>query len=297
MVSVNLTNKIGKYATFVCAILIITITMAILFLIAYKGLATFTRDGVSLRNFFLTTNYNPDATPAEGGPFVGALAFIAGSVAVSLLAMLVSAPFGIGVAIFMAEIAPGWGRKIMQPVIELFVGIPSVVYGWIGLSVLVPLIRIHLGGLGFSLLAGAIVLAIMILPTIASVSTDSLIANPCDIREGSLALGVTRWQTILMVMVPAAMPGILTSIVLALARAFGEALAVQMVIGNAIRLPSSLLAPMYTMTSIITMEMSDTVMGSLSNDLLWTIALILLLISFAFIMLIRTINRGRVAGR
>ena len=111
MISVNLSNKIGKYTTFVCAILIITITMSIILLIAYKGLATFTRDGVSLHNFFLTSKWNPDATPAEGGPFVGAADFIAGSVAVSLLALLFSAPFAIGIAIFMAEISTGWGRK------------------------------------------------------------------------------------------------------------------------------------------------------------------------------------------
>lgn len=293
MVNVNISNRIGKYTTFLCAVLIITITIAIIALIAFKGLSTFTRDGVSLRSFLFTTNWNPDATASEGGPFVGALPFIAGSVAVSLLALLFSAPFGIGIAIFMSEISAGWGRRIMQPVIELFVGIPSVVYGWIGLSVLVPFIRNHIGGMGFSLLAGSIVLAIMIFPTLASVSTDSFNANPADIREASLALGVTHWQTIFMVMFPAAMPGVLTAIVLALARAFGEALAVQMVIGNAIRLPTALLSPMHTMTSIITMEMSNTVMGTVSNDVLWSIAFILLLISFTFIMLIRTINRGR----
>jgi phosphate transport system permease protein len=291
----HFTNKAGKFATLLCAVLIITVTVAIIFLIAYKGLATFIRDGVSLRNFFLTTRWNPDATAAEGGPFVGALPFIAGSVAVSLLALLLSVPFGVGIAMFMSEISGEWGRRIMQPVIELFVGIPSVVYGWIGLSVLVPFIRNHIGGMGFSLLAGGIVLAVMILPTIASVSTDSFCANPPDIREASLALGVTHWQTIFMVMLPAALPGVLTAIVLALARAFGEALAVQMVIGNAVRMPTSLLGPMHTMTSIITMEMGDTVMGTLPNDLLWTIAFILLSISFVFIMLIRTINRGRTA--
>lgn len=294
MVNVNVSNRIGKYTTFLCAVLIITITISIIALITYKGLSTFIRDGVSLKSFLFTTNWNPDPT-AEGGPFVGALPFIAGSVTISLLALLFSAPFGIGIAIFMSEISAGWGRRIMQPVIELFVGIPSVVYGWIGLSVLVPFIRNHIGGMGFSLLAGAIVLAIMIFPTLASVSTDSFNANPSDIRDGSLALGVTHWQTIFMVMFPAAMPGVLTAIVLALARAFGEALAVQMVIGNAIRLPTALLSPMHTMTSIITMEMSNTVMGTVSNDVLWSIAFILLFISFVFIMLIRAINRGRAA--
>ncbi|MCR4431369.1 MAG: phosphate ABC transporter permease subunit PstC [Tepidanaerobacteraceae bacterium] len=293
MVDQKLTNRLGRAFTMLCAGFIILTTLSIIVFIASKGLSTFIVDRASIRNFLLTTVWRPDAPKSEGGPLIGALPFIAGSVAVSLLALIIIAPFSIGVAIFMSEISPAWGRKILQPVIEVFVGIPSVVYGWIGLSVLVPFIRNHIGGLGFSLLAGSIVLAIMIFPTIASVSTDSLQTISRDIREASLALGATRWQTIRMVLLPAALPGILTGVVLGLARAFGEALAVQMVIGNAVRMPDSLLKPVHTMTSIITMEMSNTVMGTVWNDALWSIALLLMLISFMFIMFIRFIeSRG-----
>jgi len=287
-------NRLGRNFTFLCASFLIITTISIIFFIASKGLSTFIKDGASIGNFLFTTVWRPDVPKSQGGPLIGALPFILGSVAVSAIALIISTPFSLGIAIFMSEISPVWGRKILQPIIELFVGIPSVVYGWIGLSVLVPFIRNHVGGLGFSLLAGSIVLSIMIFPTIASVSTDSLQAMSNDIREASLALGATRWQTIELVLLPAALPGILTGVVLGLARAFGEALAVQMVIGNAIRLPDSLLKPMHTMTSIITMEMSNTVSGTVWNDALWSIALLLMLISFMFIMLIRAIESRRV---
>lgn len=293
MINQKLSNKLGRGFTFLCASFLIVTTISIIFFIAYKGLSIFIRDGASIKNFLFSTVWRPDAPKSEGGPLIGALPFIAGSVAVSTMALIMSLPFSVGVAVFMSEISPGWGRKILQPVIELFVGIPSVVYGWIGLSVLVPLIRNHIGGLGFSWLAGAVVLAIMIFPTIASVSTDSLRAMSNDIREASLALGATRWQTIKMVLLPAALPGILSGVILGLARAFGEALAVQMVIGNVIRMPDSLLQPIHTMTSIITLEMSNTVMGTVWNDALWSIAFLLMIISFMFIMLIRVIETRR----
>jgi phosphate transport system permease protein len=176
------------------------------------------------------------------------------------------------------------------PAIELFVGIPSVVYGWIGLSVLVPFIRKGVGGLGFSVLAGGIVLTIMIFPTIASIAADTLRVLPIEYREASYALGATRWQTIRKALLPAAMPGILTGVILGLARAFGEALAVQMVIGNSIRFPGGILDSTTTLTSIITMDMGNTIQGSVWNNALWSMALLLLLISFVFILLIRKIS-------
>lgn len=190
----------------------------------------------------------------------------------------------------MTEISPNIGKKLLQPAIEIFVGIPSVVYGWVGLSLLVPFIRKNIGGLGFSLLAGGLVLSIMIFPTIASVAADSLRALSGDYKEASYALGATRWQTIRRVLVPAAFPGILTGIVLGLARAFGEALAVQMVIGNAIRLPKSILDPTTNLTSIITMDMANTVMGTEWNNALWSMALLLLLLSFLFIIIIHKVG-------
>ena len=191
----------------------------------------------------------------------------------------------------MVEIAKKLGQKILQPAIEIFVGIPSVVYGWVGLTVLVPFISEHFGGLGFSLLAGILVLTVMTLPTITSVSTDAIKSLPVEIREASYALGATRWQTIRHVILPAAKPGILTAIVLGLARAFGEALAVQMVIGNRPVIPKSFLEPISTITSIITMDMGNTVMGTVWNDALWSLALLLLMISFTFIIVIKLVGR------
>jgi phosphate transport system permease protein len=273
--------------SFTCAALVIFLTVAIVYFISVKGFSTFIVNGVSLKEFFLGTEWWPDRPIEQGGPKVGAAPFILGSLIVSLLAVFVSTPLSIIVAVFMTEIAPGWGQRIIQPAIELLAGIPSVVYGYIGLSVLVPLIRNQIGGSGFSILAGFLVLSVMILPTIISVSTDSLRALPGQWKEAAFALGSTRWQTIRLVLIPAARSGLITGIVLGLSRAFGEALAVQMVIGNTRRIPTSILDPIITLTSAITMDMGYTITGSLWNNSLWSMAMILLLMSFFFILIIR----------
>ena len=283
----------GKiYSTF-CGLLIIVLTISIVFFIASKGIVTFTRNHVSVIDFIFSSKWAPESLNSNGTPQLGSAIFIVGSILVSLFAVIVSTPLSVCAAIFMTEISPKFGEKLLRPSIELFVGIPSVVYGWIGLSVLVPFIRKNIGGLGFSFLAGGIVLTIMIMPTIASVASDSLKALPLNYKEASFALGATRWQTIRKVLLPAAAPGIFTGVVLGLARAFGEALAVQMVIGNSIKIPSGLLDPTTTLTSIITMDMGNTVSGSAWNNALWSMALLLLLISFGFILIIRKISSRR----
>ncbi len=283
----------GKFAVTFFGMFLIILTLCLVVFIATKGLATFFNNHFSPIEFLFSTVWKPDRAPANGGPAIGALIFITGSVLVSMLALLMSTPFSVAVAIFMTEISPKLGKKLLQPAIEVFVGIPSVVYGWVGLSVLVPFIRVNLGGLGFSLLGGSLVLCIMIFPTIASVSADAIRAIPRDYYEASLALGATRWQTIRRVIIPSATPGILTGIVLGLARAFGEALAVQMVLGNTIRIPRSPLDSTINMTSIITMDMGNTAMGTVWNNALWSMALLLLIMSFLFIVLIHRIgNKG-----
>jgi len=283
----------GKLYATSCGILLIVLTMSIVFFIASKGLATFTTDGISIFDFLFSSNWAPENPVESGGPKIGAAIFFMGSILVSIFAVLISTPLSVSAAIFMTEISPNLGQKFLKPAIELFVGIPSVVYGWIGLSVLVPLIRKGVGGLGFSVLAGGIVLTIMIFPTIASIAADTLRVLPAEYREASYALGATRWQTISKALLPAAMPGILTGVILGLARAFGEALAVQMVIGNSIRFPKGILDSTITLTSIITMDMGNTISGSVWNNALWSMALLLLLISFGFILLIRRISSRR----
>ncbi|MEW5762409.1 MAG: phosphate ABC transporter permease subunit PstC [Bacillota bacterium] len=283
---------VGFSLAFLCASLVIILTLAITVFIGWKGFSVFWVHDVSPANVF-SLNWWPDRPAEQGGPQVGILTFLVGSILTSVLAALLSAPLGITVAVFMTEISPFLGQRLLQPVIELLAGVPSVVYGYIGLSVLVPFIRENLGGTGFSLLAGVLVLAVMILPTIASVSTDALRALPGTLKEAAYALGSTRWQTIRLVLIPAARAGLLTAVVLALARAFGEALAVQMVIGNKREIPHSILDPLITLTSGITMDMGYTVQGSLWNDTLWFMGTVLLAVSFFFIFVIRVlVNKG-----
>jgi len=185
----------------------------------------------------------------------GLLPMIVGSLFVTLGALLIGVPFGLACAIFLTEFSPQRLRRIIKPVIELLAGIPSVVYGFIGVVMLVPFIRETLGGPGLSVLAASIILGIMILPTIISISIDSLEAVPRSYREGAIALGATRWQTTRMVMVPAARSGIIASIILGMGRAIGETMAVIMIAGNAIEIPRSILAPVRTLTSNIALEM------------------------------------------
>ena len=272
-----------------CAAVLLIAIIAIFGFVGGKGLATFTSDHVSLREFFTSTRW----LPQSAHPGYGALAIILGSLMVTGLAIVIGAPLSVIAALFIVEVGPPRYRGLLQPVVEVFVGIPSVVYGWIGLKALVPLIRAHLGGLGFSLLAGGLVLSIMILPTVTTVATDALRRLPVSLKEASFGLGATRWQTIYSVLLPAALPGILTGVVLGIARAIGEALAVQMVIGNAAIIPSGLTDRASTLTSIITLDMGNTVQGSAWNDALWSMALLLLLIALALIVLIRWLGARR----
>lgn len=278
---------IGRGFALICGLLIVILTISIIIFVASKGLNTFTKHGYSLMNFLFSSEWSPDADK----PKLGASIFITGSTLVSIGAVIISAPISIALAIFINYISPRLGEKVIQPALELFVGIPSVVYGWIGFSVLLPFIKKGFGGIGFSLIAGILVLSIMILPTIASISADAVRVVPKSYLEASYGLGATRWQTISKVIIPAAKNGILTGVVLGLARAFGEALAVQMVIGNAVKFAKNLLSPTATLTSIITMDMGNTVGGTAWNDALWSLAFLLLIISFVFILVIRAIGK------
>lgn len=278
---------LGKFYAYVCGISIIVITLALIFFICSKGTALFLKDGFPLTEFLFSSEWRPDSEPGK----YGALVFLSGSALVSIGAVLISAPIGIALAVFMNHISPKLGEKILQPALELFTGIPSVVYGWIGLTILIPIIKAFFGGIGFSIIAGILVLSVMILPTIASIASDSIKMIPENYLEASYGLGATRWQTISKVVVPAAKSGILTGIVLGIARAFGEAMAVQMVIGNSVKIPDSLLSPTSTLTSILSMDMGNTVSGTTWNDALWSMALILLIISFIFILIIRVIGK------
>jgi phosphate transport system permease protein len=185
----------------------------------------------------------------------GILSMIISSLAVTFNAILLGVPLALACAITLAEFTPPRWVAVLKPTIELLAGIPSVVFGFLGVIFLVPLIRNYLGGPGLSLLAASIILAIMILPTITSISIDALQAVPLLYKEGALAMGATHWQTIRYVLLPAARSGVVTAIILGMARAIGETMAVIMVAGNALKIPGSVLDPVRTLTSTIALEM------------------------------------------
>ncbi|MFX3841985.1 phosphate ABC transporter permease subunit PstC [Streptococcus suis] len=278
-------EKFGKVITFLCLSLIVFIVAMILIFVAQRGLSTFFVDGVSITDFLFGSKWEPSSK------IFGALPMISGSFIVTILSAVVATPIAIGAAVFMTEISPKRGAKILQPVIELLVGIPSVVYGFIGLQVVVPFVRSIFGGTGFGILSGVFVLFVMILPTVTFMTVDSLCAVPRHYREASLAMGATRWQTIWRVILNAAKPGIFTAVIFGMARAFGEALAIQMVVGNSAVIPTSLTTPAATLTSVLTMGIGNTVMGTVQNNVLWSLALVLLLMSLIFNMIMKFITR------
>lgn len=280
-------EKFGRGITFFCLVLIVFIVAMILVFVAQKGLSTFFVNKVNPLAFLFGGKWNPSS-----GSF-GALPMILGSFIVTILSAIIATPIAIGAAVFMTEISPKYGAKILQPAIELLTGIPSVVYGFIGLQVIVPFIRSIFGGTGFGILSGVCVLFVMILPTVTFMTVDSLKAVPRHYKEASLAMGATRWQTIWRVILNAARPGIFTAVIFGMARAFGEALAIQMVVGNSAVIPTSLTTPAATLTSVLTMGIGNTVMGTVQNNVLWSLALVLLLMSLGFNMLVKFITRER----
>lgn len=277
-----------RYLFIISASLMTIIIFSIIFFVGKQGLMTFTE--VSPIEFFFTAKWDPMEQQ------FGALSFILGSVVVTLLAIIIGAPIGLAGAIFMAKVAPKWLREIMRPATDLYVAVPSVVYGYLGLMLLIPFLRDFFQvNSGFGVLAAGIILAIMILPTIISISEDAIRAVPRPLEEASLALGATRWQTLRGVVLPSAMPGILTAIILAMARAIGETMAVQMLIGNTPMVVTSLFSPTSALTSNIVVEMGNTPFGSAWGNSLFLMALVLLVISLGMILLIRRIGARRFA--
>lgn len=264
------------------------IIFSIIFFVGRQGLMTFA--DVSPFEFFFTSKWDPMEN------HFGAASFIIGSILVTFFAILFGAPLGLAGAVFMAKIAPKWLREIMRPATDLYVAIPSVVYGYVGLMALAPFLRETFQvSTGFGVLAASIILAVMILPTVVSISEDAIRSVPRPLEEASLALGATRWQTLWNVVIPSASPGILTAIILAMARAVGETMAVQMLIGNTPLIATSLFTPTSALTSNIVVEMGNTPFGSAWGNSLFMMALVLLAISLGMILLIRRIGARRFA--
>jgi phosphate transport system permease protein len=232
------------FATGISSILIIILIIAFIF---QQGLPAMLSYGVL--NFIFGMTWDPT------NGIYGVFPMIVGTLTITALALLMAIPLSLCCSIFLAEIAPPNMRKILKPTIQALAGIPSVIYGFFGLVVLVPFMRIHFGGTGFSMLAASLILTVMILPTIISISEDALRSIPLEYKEASLALGATQWQTIKNVLFPAALPGVITAIILGMGRAVGETMAVIMVAGNVAQIPGSIFDPVRALTSNIALEM------------------------------------------
>ena len=244
----DLKEKAIEKTIVICAAASVAAVALITIFIFAQGIPTFTK--VSVIDFVFGTDWSPTSG------IYGILPLIAGSLAVTLTALIIGIPTGIGCAVFISEIVKGKTGRVFRSAVELLAGIPSVVYGFFGMVTIVPLIRETFGGVGFSVLAGAIILAVMILPTIISISSNSIRAVPLEYREASLALGADKRETITKVILPAAKSGIFSSIILALGRAIGETMAVLMITGNVAQIPESILDPTATLTGTIALEMS-----------------------------------------
>lgn len=232
---------------------------------------------ISAKDVFAGAEWFPTATPA---PQFGFLPLITGTLWVSLFAILIALPFGLAVAVYMSEVANHTVRNLLKPVIELLSGIPSVVYGFFGLIVIVPFLQKSFNlPVGESGLAGSIVLAIMALPTIITVTEDAMRNCPRAMREASRALGASEWQTIYKVVIPYSISGITSGVVLGIGRAIGETMAVLMVTGNAAVIPHTILEPLRTIPATIAAELGEAPAGGAHYEALFLLGVVLFFIS------------------
>ena len=284
----RLSDQVARVIFLICAIFLVAVILGVFIFVGSRAFRIFFEPGgTSLKEFFTSTNWDPTASNNDTPKF-GALGLIIGSVVITLGSVLIATPLSFGMALFMTETTPRWLARFLQPLLEIFTGMPSVVIGFLGLVVLIPFLGRITGLSGYGWGAAILVLIIMILPTITSISIDALRAVPNSVREASLALGSTRWQMMSKAVIPAATTGLATAVVLGMARAIGETLAVAMVLGGS-GLPDltlkGLFEPSTNITRQILFDFGET--SGVSQDAYWTLAFLLLAISFIFICISR----------
>ncbi len=286
-------EEIAYFLTLAAATTVILIVVLLVYQLWTNATLPIHKFGLS---FLKSSDWDPNA-----GIF-GALPFVYGTCVTAALALLIAIPTGVGAAIFLAELAPPKLSNAMTFLIELLAAVPSVIYGLLGIFILIPLIRSYLvpvlksvfGFLpffkgtfyGVSVLSAGIVLSIMVVPFIISVSREVLLAVPTEQREAALALGATRWETTWDIVIPNARIGIIGSVFLALARALGETMAVTMVIGNTPQIASSLLAPGYSIAAVVANEFTEA-----TGDLYLSSLILLSLVLFGLTIVINAVAR------
>lgn len=295
----RLADRAVRVVFLICAVLLVAIIISVIFFLASKAFLVFGQ-GATVKGFFFGTFWDPTGDISGGSPSYGAGGLIIGSVVTTVCAMIIVVPFAIGTAVFFTEAAPQWLVRIMQPLIEIFTGIPSVVVGFLGLITIVPLMQklsvpitgnIPTGGYGWA--SAILVLVIMVLPTTMSISIDSLRAVPGSVREASLALGSTGWQMMSRAVIPACATGLGTAVVLGFTRAIGEALAVALVLGGS-QIPQNLwtlavfFQPNVNITATIAANFQET--AEAAQNAYWTLAFVLLVITFIFVSISRFLS-------
>lgn len=273
-------DKVTRVIFLICALIAVISLVLIIGFVFYKGLRPFFAEGKSFTKFIFGAQWYP----TSDDPKYGILPMIIASIYGTLGALIIGVPIGLLTAIFISEISPNWLSKIIIPAVELLAGIPSVLYGLFGLAIIVPWIQNTFNlPQGQSLLAVIIVLAVMMLPTIISVSTTAIRAVPKSYKEGSLALGASHIETTFKVVVPAAKSGILAAIVLGCGRAIGETMAIILVGGNAVEIPKSIFDKVRPLTSNIALEMGYATEAH--QELLFATGVVL----FAFILILNLV--------
>lgn len=285
---IRMSNQLFRMLCLTSIIILCIILFSIVLFIGQTGFLTFKE--VSFADFFLSTNWVPEEN------HFGAGLFIIGTLTLTALTLVIAVPISVGIAVFLSEVAPEWLKRTVRPLLDLLVGIPSVVYGYIGVTVLVPFLQDITGKpIGDGLLAAALVLSLMILPTISRISDDAIVAVPKKYRDAAYALGSTRIQVIWKIILPAARRGIMSATILGMGRALGETMAVVMVIGNTPQLAKSLFMPTSVLTSNIVMQILNVQFDSTWSYALYMMAFLLLAISLVLIVAIRLIQpRGEV---
>ena len=280
--STYIKEKALQWIFFACAFLAVVTVILIFVFTTYSALPVFT--DIGLADFFSFT-----WAPSEG--HYGIMSLLAGSGLVTVGALAMGVPLGVGTAVYLVEIASKRVRKLISPAVDLLAGIPSIVYGFFGMIIIRPFIAQLTGGLGFGALTAWFVLAIMIVPTITTLTIDALNSIPMGIREASYAMGATKWQTIYKVVLPAAKLGIVDAIVLGMGRAIGETMAVLMVVGNAPVIPDSIASPISTLTSQIALDMSYS--SGLHRSALFGMGVVLFIISATLVGIVRLISKKK----
>ena len=282
-------DKLVQVLVFIGGVSAVVFIIGIFVFITREGMGFLLGD-FSFKEFFLSPNWRPTS---ENKATYGILALIAGTASVTGLAMLVAIPFSLGTAIFIAEFATGKTREFLKITVELLAAIPSVVWGFIGLAIMNPLIiDIFDVPVGLNVLNAGIILGLMAAPIMTTIAEDALKAVPNSYREAAEAMGATKWQVIWKVVLPAGKNGLMAAVLLGVGRGFGETMAVLMASGHAINIPTSVFDSVSALTATIAAELGETAVGSDHYQALFTLGILLFLVTFVINLTADLVVRG-----